>query len=235
MQGVGSLRVFPPWLGYMKLVTGLSFFSTGAFNCLIVSAQSAPLQFVTTCLVVWSTMKNNKQKGFTLIELVVVIVILGILAVTAAPRFLNFQRDAHLARAETAFANFENATYLFHSKWLAEGEPTGVVDYGQGDVYPSSTGFPASVGRALVDPSRIEGEQCFALWDALMDTDITARAQGSDTVLPSDTDVVVWYTGSNECYYYYTTGYSSDEDLPKFFYSPLTGETRLEFTSATSS
>ncbi|MEZ8041374.1 type II secretion system protein [Vibrio sp. 1F263] len=36
----------------------------------------------------------KKQSGFTLIELVVVIVILGILAVTAAPRFLNLQGDA---------------------------------------------------------------------------------------------------------------------------------------------
>ena len=36
----------------------------------------------------------KKQGGFTLIELVVVIVILGILAVTAAPRFLNLQDDA---------------------------------------------------------------------------------------------------------------------------------------------
>ncbi|WP_099611683.1 type II secretion system protein [Vibrio fujianensis] len=36
----------------------------------------------------------KKQGGFTLIELVVVIVILGILAVTAAPRFLNLQGDA---------------------------------------------------------------------------------------------------------------------------------------------
>ena len=31
----------------------------------------------------------NRQQGFTLIELIVVIVILGILAVTAAPKFMN--------------------------------------------------------------------------------------------------------------------------------------------------
>ena len=36
----------------------------------------------------------KKQNGFTLIELVVVIIILGILAVTAAPKFINLQSDA---------------------------------------------------------------------------------------------------------------------------------------------
>jgi MSHA pilin protein MshA len=38
-----------------------------------------------------------KSNGFTLIELVVVIVILGILSVTAAPRFLNIQSDARIS------------------------------------------------------------------------------------------------------------------------------------------
>lgn len=42
----------------------------------------------------------KRQGGFTLIELVVVIVILGILAVTAAPRFLNLQGDARQASLE---------------------------------------------------------------------------------------------------------------------------------------
>ncbi|EKO3844287.1 prepilin-type N-terminal cleavage/methylation domain-containing protein, partial [Vibrio harveyi] len=42
----------------------------------------------------------KRKSGFTLIELVVVIVILGILAVTAAPRFLNIQDDARKARLE---------------------------------------------------------------------------------------------------------------------------------------
>ena len=38
--------------------------------------------------------KVSTQKGFTLIELIIVIVLLGILAVTAAPKFLNLQDDA---------------------------------------------------------------------------------------------------------------------------------------------
>jgi len=36
----------------------------------------------------------RNQKGFTLIELIIVIVVLGILAVTAAPQFINFSSDA---------------------------------------------------------------------------------------------------------------------------------------------
>ncbi|WP_333609673.1 prepilin-type N-terminal cleavage/methylation domain-containing protein [Arsukibacterium sp.] len=42
-------------------------------------------------------MPTNKGAGFTLIELIIVIVILGVLAVTAAPLFLNFSNDARAA------------------------------------------------------------------------------------------------------------------------------------------
>jgi MSHA pilin protein MshA len=57
----------------------------------------------------------KKQSGFTLIELVIVIIILGILAVTAAPKFLNLQDDAAL-HPERLEGSLNSAGAMVYSK-----------------------------------------------------------------------------------------------------------------------
>ncbi len=64
-------------------------------------------------------MKN--AKGFTLIELVVVIVILGILSVTAAPRFLNLQGDARRAVMQKVKVSLETAVNGVYYKSVIQG------------------------------------------------------------------------------------------------------------------
>jgi MSHA pilin protein MshA len=68
----------------------------------------------------------KRQQGFTLIELVVVIIILGILAVTAAPKFINLQSDARASSLEGMKGALKGANSLVYSKAIIGGQGTAV-------------------------------------------------------------------------------------------------------------
>lgn len=63
----------------------------------------------------------KRQSGFTLIELVVVIVILGILAATAAPKFMNLQGDARVSALSGLSGAVKSAINLSYSKAILKG------------------------------------------------------------------------------------------------------------------
>jgi MSHA pilin protein MshA len=62
----------------------------------------------------------KKAQGFTLIELIIVIVILGILAVTAAPKFIDVQSDAELSVAQAIEGSIVSANNMIHAKALIQ-------------------------------------------------------------------------------------------------------------------
>jgi MSHA pilin protein MshA len=65
------------------------------------------------------TSKSNK--GFTLIELIIVIVISGIMAVTAAPRFIDISSDANIAKLKALEGTIKSGANLVRAKAIVQG------------------------------------------------------------------------------------------------------------------
>jgi len=87
---------------------------------------------------------RNRQAGFTLIELVVVITILGILAAFAIPRFTQLDSQARIAAVSALGGSLQSAAALAHAQYLASGtSPAAVIMDGQSitltNGYPDQT------------------------------------------------------------------------------------------------
>ncbi|QUM78272.1 type II secretion system protein [Moritella sp. 24] len=93
----------------------------------------------------------KKQNGFTLIELVIVIIVLGILAATAVPKFINLQDDAKISAMNGVEAAVHSAANIVYSKSAIDGsekvDETSVIKKPVVDDIKITYGFPtAAVG-----------------------------------------------------------------------------------------
>lgn len=122
----------------------------------------------------------QRSKGFTLIELVVVIVILGILAAVALPRFINVTKDAHESAVKGAGGALASAVLLVRSQWEVNRNNgstttpnTNVAGFGDGTVDVNTSGWPLGTGGAL---------NCVQVWSSVLQgsAPTVSAAAGSD-------------------------------------------------------
>jgi len=118
-------------------------------------------------------MDRRALSGFSLIELVMVIVVIGILAVIALPKFINMRRDAQNAAYQGQIASLRSAITIYYSKsatdrfaclCLAKASPGNCNSYRNFNV--SSPCFPANQAElayqlSAYDPWVVTGGICY--------------------------------------------------------------------------
>ncbi|MGR5341009.1 type II secretion system protein [Vibrio astriarenae] len=148
----------------------------------------------------------KKQGGFTLIELVVVIVILGILAVTAAPKFLNLQEDARKSSLQGLKGAMDGAAGIVYGKAAIEGKERSSAADEEVDGIDIIYGYPkaSDTGIALAVTGLSED------WVSAVDT--TQSAAAYVTTFKSDSVSGATQIINTKCFVRYTEATSTAVD-----------------------
>ncbi|QYJ78469.1 pilus assembly FimT family protein [Shewanella acanthi] len=110
---------------------------------------------------------KSKIKGFSLIELVIVIVILGLLAATAIPRFLNVTDDAEDASVDGVAGGLSTAVSFVRSQWEVDGRQnsTVILDGSSVSLDPRF-GFPTGIGAT--DATAMSDASCQQVFSTIL-------------------------------------------------------------------
>jgi len=154
----------------------------------------------------------KKQSGFTLIELVIVVVILGFLAVTAIPKFLDLTDQAKQASVEGMAGGFATAVSLVRAQWEAEarpndgaGTPKNEVNFDGVDLFLSSPatntdpdfrpGYPMGTSTTNVTNGDMTTTQCLQVWNSIFSQ--PPKISDSNSALNTPIDIQYFATVIN--------------------------------------
>lgn len=175
----------------------------------------------------------KKQSGFTLIELVIVVVILGFLAVTAIPKFIDLTDQAKQANIEGMAGGYATAVSLARAQWEAEGRPKDTG--GRNSVnYDGSTlvlttevtgtvrpGYPVGLTGGAALGTGFTATNCIQIWQNILQQPPALTSDISTLNTDDKMDYFVAKSGSDEstlCHYYLKE--TLDKDNNNSFTSP---------------
>lgn len=144
----------------------------------------------------------KKNAGFTLIELVIVIIVLGILAATAVPKFINLQDDAKESAIKGVEASLHSAANIVYSKAAIDGIETksGKKITVAGEDVNVEFGYPAATSTGIERAVEISG------FEAITTTDPVGLMFVADGNKAKDDLCVVYQAATSAAAYTVTSG-----------------------------
>jgi MSHA pilin protein MshB len=174
-----------------------------------------------------SRLGGLQQMGFTLVELVIVIVLLGLLAASALPRFLNITDQAQSAAVEGMSGGFATGVALVKAQWSAKGNSTGVagqeVVMDGSSIYTNENGWPAKTASSSgAEMDSQTAEECLEVWNFVLQSPPAATAGAS--LAGFDYQVTAQSANPDFCQFTLVINDAVDSDDRNFIYNVGTGQ-----------